>query len=103
MDPDIDFAAMFSRFDTLLIGRRSFEAMQAMGGDVGIAHEVRLVVISQTMRQADFPNVTIVDDLIPFVTELKEKPGKLLTRTTLARNCFNFFTAEMTMAVVMRK
>ncbi len=79
MDPDIDFAAMFSRFDTLLIGRKSFTAMQAMGGDggdTGMAPGVRSVVISRTMRQADYPDVTIVNDAEPFVAELKTKPGK---------------------------
>ena len=34
-DPDIDFAAIFSRFDTLLIGRKTFEAMLQMGGGGG--------------------------------------------------------------------
>ena len=26
MDPDIDFGALFEQFDTVLLGRRSFEA-----------------------------------------------------------------------------
>lgn len=76
MDPDIDFAAMFNRFDTLLIGRKTFAAMQAMGGDAGMAPDVRSVVISRTMQQADYPDVTIVNDAEPFVAELKAKPGK---------------------------
>ena len=80
MDPDIDFGAMFSRFDTLLIGRKTFAAMQAMGGDMGgdagMAPDVRSVVISHTMRQADYPDVTVVNDAEPFVAELKTKPGK---------------------------
>ena len=29
MDPDIDFAALFDQFDTLVMGRRTFEAMAA--------------------------------------------------------------------------
>jgi dihydrofolate reductase len=52
MDPDIDVGAIFSRFDTLLIGRKSFAAMQAMRGDAGgagMAPGVRSVVISRTM------------------------------------------------------
>src|SRR5436190_10425357 len=76
MDPEIDFAAMFNRFDTLLIGRKTFAAMQAMGGGAGMAQSVRSVVISRTLRQADYPDVTIVNDAEPFVTELKAKPGK---------------------------
>ena len=55
MDPDIDFGAIFSRFDTLLIGRRTYAAMQAIGGDAGMAPGVRSVVISRSMRQADHP------------------------------------------------
>ena len=76
MDPDIDFGATFSRFDTLLIGRKSFAAMQAMGGVSGMAPGVRSVVISHTMLQADYPDVTIVNDAEPFVAELKATPGK---------------------------
>ncbi len=32
MDPEIDFMGMMARFDTILMGRRTFEAAQAMGG-----------------------------------------------------------------------
>src|SRR4051812_24195887 len=32
-DPDIDFAAMMARFDTFLIGRKTFEAMRRMGSE----------------------------------------------------------------------
>jgi dihydrofolate reductase len=76
MDSDIDFGAIFSRFDTLLIGRKTFAAMQAMGGGTGMAPGVRSVVISHTMRQADYPDVMIVNDPEPFIAELKTKPGK---------------------------
>ena len=34
MDPDIDFAAMMARFDTFLIGRKTFDAMRRMGNAV---------------------------------------------------------------------
>ncbi len=76
MDPDIDFGAVFRRFDTLLIGRKTFTAMQAMGGGAGMAPDVRSVVFSHTMRQVDYPDVTVVNDAEPFVAELKTKPGK---------------------------
>ncbi len=79
MDPDIDFGAIFNRFDTLLIGRKTFTAMQAMSGnagDAGTAPSERSVVISHTIRQANYPDVTIVNDAKPFVAELKTKPGK---------------------------
>ena len=34
MDPDIDFAEMMGRFDTFLVGRKTFEAMRRMGSDM---------------------------------------------------------------------
>ena len=74
MDPDVDFDAIFARFDTLLIGRKTFAAMGAMGG--GAMPGVRSVVISRTMRQADHPKLTIVNDAERFVADLKTKGGK---------------------------
>ena len=76
MDPDMDFGAMFRRFDTLLIGRKTFEAMQAMGGGAGSLPGVQSVVISRTLKPADHPKLTIVSDAEPFVAELRTKPGK---------------------------
>jgi dihydrofolate reductase len=32
MDPDIDFGALFSQFDTLLMGRRTYEGLAGQGG-----------------------------------------------------------------------
>jgi dihydrofolate reductase len=77
MDPDMDFAEMYSKFDTLLIGRKTFSAMAAMGGGGGgIGPGIRSIVISRTLRQSDHPNLTIVSDAEPFVKELKSEPGK---------------------------
>ena len=39
-DPDIDFHAMWARFDTLLMGRRTYELMQGQGGGEGGVHAV---------------------------------------------------------------
>ena len=76
MDPEIDFNAIFARFDTLLIGRKSFLAMQAMGGDGGPMPGVKSVIISRTMQPADHPGVAIINDPEPFVVDLKTKSGK---------------------------
>ena len=35
MDPEIDFRAIFGQFDTLLVGRRTYEAMAGYGGGEG--------------------------------------------------------------------
>ena len=71
MDPEIDFAALFSEFDTLLMGRRTFEGMQ--GGFPGM----KVIVFSRTLKQSDHPNVTIVADRIAeTIEELRAQPGK---------------------------
>jgi len=75
-DPEIDFAEMFSRFDTLLIGRKTFEAMLRMGGGGGSMPGVTAFVISRTMKQADHPDVTVVSDAAALVNDLKAQPGK---------------------------
>jgi dihydrofolate reductase len=75
-DPDIDFGEIFSRFDTLLIGRKTFEAMVKMGGGGGSWPGVKSFVISRTMKQADHPDVTIARDAGALVTDLKGEPGK---------------------------
>ena len=60
MDPDIDFRALFSEFDTILVGRRTFEAM-ARGGEAGMPG-MKTFVCSRTLRQQDYPQVTVVAD-----------------------------------------
>jgi dihydrofolate reductase len=75
-DPDIDFTEIFSRFDTLLIGRKTFDAMLQMGGGGGSWPGVKSFVISRTLKQADHPDVTIVRDAGALVTDLKRDSGK---------------------------
>jgi dihydrofolate reductase len=75
-DPDIDFREMFSRFDTLLIGRRTYEAMLKMGGGRRSMPGVKSFIVSRTMKPADHPDVTIVRDAEGLVRDLKAQPGK---------------------------
>jgi dihydrofolate reductase len=75
-DPEIDFKEIFSRFDTLLIGRKTFEAMLKMGGGRGSWPGMQSFVISRTLKQADHRGVTIAKDARALVTDLKTKPGK---------------------------
>ena len=71
MDPDIDFAALFAEFDTLLMGRRTFEGMQ--GGGWG----KEVVVASRTLDPHAHAGVTVIaEDLGPRVAALKAAPGK---------------------------
>ena len=75
MDPDIDFASLFARYDAVLVGRKSYEAAQEMGGGVGMPG-VEAYVFSSTWRQEDHPDVAVSGDPVSTVRELKASPGK---------------------------
>jgi dihydrofolate reductase len=76
MDPDIDFAAMFAQYDTLLIGRRTWTAMVAQG-NAGEMPGIRCYVFSRTLRPEDCPGATLVSsDAAGVVKHLKQEPGK---------------------------
>lgn len=76
MDPDIDFAAMTARFDTFLIGRKTFEAMVGMGSDAKSAPGIQNIVCSRTLKPSEHPHITISADAERLVRELRTKPGK---------------------------
>jgi dihydrofolate reductase len=75
MDPDIDFGALFDQFDAFLLGRKTFESMGGTGG--GRQSGVQTIVFSRTLRQQDYPNVTIVsENPQQALADLRSKPGK---------------------------
>src|ERR671912_2323103 len=75
MDPEIDFRALFEQFDTFLMGRRTFESMGGVGG--GGQPGVQTIVFSRTLRQEDYPNLTIVsENPQQALADLRAKPGK---------------------------
>jgi dihydrofolate reductase len=74
-DPAVDFAAIFARVDTVLLGRRSYELVQRMG-DMPWKSGTRVYVFSRTLRQADHPDVTVVaDDAASVVGGLRQESG----------------------------
>ena len=77
MDPEGegDFNAFWNEFDTIVMGRRSFEVMKRAGGG-GSTPGMQVFVCSRTLRQEDHPGVTIVDDPEGLMAELRSKPGK---------------------------
>jgi len=76
MDPAIDWGAFMSRFDTVLVGRRTFE-IAVQGGSGASLPDMRTYVFSRTLRTADHPDVTIVaDDAAIVVRRLREETGK---------------------------
>ncbi len=75
MDPDIDFGALFDQFDTFLLGRGTFEAIGGAGGRGQPG--VQTIVFSRTLRQQDYPNLTIVsENPQQALADLRSKPGK---------------------------
>ena len=75
MDPDVDFAAIFAQFDTLLIGRRTFDGMVKAGRPR--IPGMKTMVFSRTMKQHDHRDVTIVSKNVQeAVTALRAAPGK---------------------------
>jgi dihydrofolate reductase len=74
MDPDLDFDAIFGRFDVILLGRKTYETTRtAQGGSMpGMAS----YVFSRTLPQADCPGVTVSDDPTSTITGLRDQPGK---------------------------
>ena len=76
MDPEIDFMAMMARFDTVLMGRKSFEmSLQMPGG--GTMPGMQCIVVSSTLKQAKYPGVTIVkENLEATVKKLRKQAGK---------------------------
>jgi dihydrofolate reductase len=75
IDPEVDFTAIFSQFDTILVGRRTFDAMVA-AGRVSMPG-MKTIVFSRTLRQEDHPEVAIVTDgQQETLAALKAVPGK---------------------------
>ena len=74
-DPDLDFEALFKQFDTLLVGRRTFEGMVSAGR--ASTPGMKTIVFSRTLRPSDHPGVTILADTQKeTVAALKASPGK---------------------------
>ena len=77
MDPDIDFGALFAQFDTLIMGRRTFDAMGRQGqAGTGGAFGMSTIVASRTLKPADHRGVTVTSDVARTIGELKAAPGK---------------------------
>jgi dihydrofolate reductase len=74
-DPDVDFAALFAQFDTFLIGRRTFEEMARAGRER--IPGAKMIVFSRTLRQEDWPGVTVVADGVEeTLASLRAEEGK---------------------------
>jgi dihydrofolate reductase len=62
IDPELNFAELWSQFDIGLMGRRTYEAAVARLGIVAMK-QLKIFVASRTLQQADHPEVTILPNL----------------------------------------
>jgi dihydrofolate reductase len=76
MDPDIDFSTLMREFDTMILGRKTWEAAQRQGGGGGGMPGMRAHVFSRTLRPADCPGVTVSDNPQQTIAAFKAQPGK---------------------------
>ena len=107
IDPKVDFAAIWAQFDTLLMGRRTYEASAKRLGEKAFKG-ITTIVFSRTMKQEDHPEVTLISELsADWVQTLKTKSGKDiwlfggsgLFRTFLDSGCVD--TVEVTVIPVL--
>ena len=78
-DPEVDFAAFWSQFDMLLMGRRTYDlAVQTRGKAAFKAFTgVTSIVFSRTLKQQEHSHVTVVPELnADWVRNLKAQSGK---------------------------
>jgi dihydrofolate reductase len=76
MDPAIDFSALYESFDTVIMGRKTYEVVIAQGGD-GSMPGLHVIVFSRTLPTARHPGLEIVnDDPARVIAALKEKDGR---------------------------
>src|SRR6185369_16260196 len=60
MDPSIDFGALYKEFDTVVMGRKTYEITTAQGGH-GEMPGLGVVVFSQTLPPSAYPGVRITN------------------------------------------
>ena len=76
MDESIDFAAMFREFDTLVMGRKTFD-VSAQTEFMPMFEGKEVIVFSRTSKTSEHPGIRFTDaDPANTVRELKKSAGK---------------------------
>src|SRR5262245_45276921 len=70
MDPDIDFGALFGRFDTILMGRKSYDLVRA-AGEARSMPGMEVYVCSHTLKLEEVEQATLVDNPMRLIPDLK--------------------------------
>ena len=75
-DPAVDFAALYKEFDTVVMGRKTYDLVASQGGD-GTMPGLDVVVFSRTLPATARPGFRIVrDDPASVIKQLKGKAGR---------------------------
>lgn len=75
MDPEIDFEAIFAQYDTVLMGRKTYEFASQMGQ--GEMPGIKSYVVSTKLKPEDHKGITIIaSDVEKQVAALREGTGK---------------------------
>ena len=74
MDPEFDFGALMGSFDTVLMGRKTYEASRGHKG--GGMPGMSAIVFSRTLKPEDCAGVIVSSAPAATIAELKSKPGK---------------------------
>ena len=75
-DPAIDFVAMFAQYDTLLMGRKTYEVASEKGKSWDSFGQ-RWIVVSPTLKPEEHPGITILSGgIAEAVAAMKAQPGK---------------------------
>lgn len=73
-EPAFDFEGLYAQFDTLLMGRRTWEVVRASGEHF---RGKRVIVASRTLRADDHPEIEVIaEGLEARVRELRAEPGQ---------------------------
>ena len=92
IDPEIDFRAIFARFDILLMSRRTFEVALATGRGAPMPG-TRSVIVSRTLRAVDHRDVTVIGKDLPNApAHLRAEPARISGSSAAApgsRACSN--------------
>lgn len=73
-EPAFDFEGLYTQFDTLLMGRRTWEVVRASGESF---RDKRVIVASRTLRAEDHPEIEVVaGGLEARIRELRAEPGR---------------------------
>jgi dihydrofolate reductase len=73
-EPTFDFEALYAQFDTLLMGRRTYEIVRASGEGF---RGKEVVVASRSLKAAEHPGVEVVSEhLEARIRQLRSEPGR---------------------------